>query len=242
MSNLSLDIDDFLKSGFQLKSHLSKYLEISIDELDVNLKKGLKDLSLLHPGSFQADSITEFYEFKVGTRHLIELANWHLQSAKYIADTLHLQKIFAHGKVLDFGGGIGTHAIAASLLPEVEHVFFVDLNPENRTFVKERIKQLGIEKSISIHRDLNEIAEFKFNTIICLDVLEHLPDPARQLLEFHDLLLEDSIALMNWYFFKGYNGEYPFHIDDKETVDNFFITLQRKSLLETIYVLWIRLI
>ena len=66
----------------------------------------------------------------------------------------------------------------------------------------------------------------KFNTITCLDVLEHLPDPALQLLDFAKRLSNDSIALMNWYFFKGYKGEYPFHIDDKELVDKFFLTLQ----------------
>jgi len=34
--------------------------------------------------------------------------------------------------------------------------------------------------------------------------------------------------LFNWYFYKGENNEYPFHVDDKEIVDEFFRVLQYK--------------
>ena len=34
--------------------------------------------------------------------------------------------------VLDFGGGIGTHALANAMSSKVEHVFFVDINQTNR--------------------------------------------------------------------------------------------------------------
>ncbi len=226
MSGINIDIDEFLASGFNLKSHLAKYLHLSAEEIEMQLKEATNDLSLLHPGSFKEDDVNDFYESQVGNRHLLELANWHLQSANYISDTLRLQQMFARGKVLDFGGGIGSHAIAAARLPDVEHVFFVDLNPQNREFVQNRVNDLGLDSSISIHRDLNHLSDVKFNTIICLDVLEHLPDPSSKLLEFAKSLAADSIVLMNWYFFKGYNGEYPFHIDDKDIVNNFFLTLQ----------------
>ncbi len=225
-NKLNIDIDEFLNSGFDLKKHLSDYLGLSHQSLETHLSKGLKELSVLHPGSFRKEDINAFYEVKVGTRHLLELANWHLQSASYIADTLRLQKMFARGNVLDFGGGIGTHSLAASLLPDVEHVYFVDLNPENRAFVKQRVQELGVGKYVSIYRDLDSITNIKFDTVVCLDVLEHLPNPSAQLLEFKNRLTLESVALMNWYFFKGNNGEYPFHIDDKEIVQEFFSTLQ----------------
>ena len=35
-----------------------------------------------------------------------------------------------------------------------------------------------------------------------------------------------SIALFNWYFYKGEKNEYPFHIDDDKIVESFFNTLQ----------------
>ena len=66
----------------------------------------------------------------------------------------------------------------------------------------------------------------KFDTIICLDVLEHLGDPASQINIFSEIMDINSIALFNWYFYKGDNNEYPFHIEDSQIVEKFFETLQ----------------
>ncbi len=221
-------INKFLDNGFDLKSHLASFLNISIEELELRLTKGKDDLAALHPGSFNLEDATEFYEDQVGNAHLFDLAEWHLNSASYIADTLRLQNIFATGHVLDFGGGIGTHSLYAASLKEVKHVWFVDLNPQNRDFVQQRAKRLGLENLITVHRDLESTGKIKFDTLICFDVLEHLPDPSEQLNLFLKRLSPSSISLMNWYFFKGNNNEYPFHVDDKELIEKFFFTLQDK--------------
>ncbi len=223
-------IEAFLKTGFDLKEHLSSYLNIDMAKLNGLISKGMKNMSSLHPGDLKADSVKDFYEEGVGNAHLFDLTSWHLGSANYIADTIRVEKMFACGKVLDFGGGIGTHSIAAASFAEVEHVFFVDLNPSNRDFVLYRAKKLGLGDSISVHRDLESIGKIKFDTVICFDVLEHLPEPSAQLLEFKKRMNKKSIALMNWYFFKGINGEYPFHFDDKDLVESFFLTLQKNFL------------
>tara|TARA_Y100001968_G_C19299882_1_gene688494 strand:- start:182 stop:934 length:753 start_codon:yes stop_codon:yes gene_type:complete len=226
MSKLDLSVSGFLKDGFNLKNHLIDFLQIDNAQLDQRLINGVDDLAALHPGSVNRTEAEEFYEEKVGDAHLIDLASWHLNSSSYISDTLRLQQKFIHGKVLDFGGGIGTHALAATALSAVEHVWFVDLNPQNRSFVEKRSKQLGVEDLISVHRDLEGVPNVEFDSIICLDVLEHLPDPSNQLDIFLDKLSPHGIALMNWYFYKGNNGEYPFHFDDKDMIEKFFSTLQ----------------
>ena len=226
MNNFDLSVSSFLKDGFNLKNHLINFLDINKEKLDQRLISGVDDLAALHPGAFSKNEAGDFYEEKVGDAHLIDLASWHLNSSNYIADTLRLQQDFAHGKVLDFGGGIGTHALAASFLSDVEHVWFVDLNPQNRSFVEQRAKQLGIEDQISVHRDLESTSNVIFDSVICLDVLEHLPDPSKQLEIFLEKLAPEGIALMNWYFYKGKNGEYPFHFDDPEMISKFFKTLQ----------------
>ena len=219
-------IQEFLASGFSVKDHLASYLSLSTAEVEERLPQSKEDLAAMHPGAFDPERAEMFYEDTVGTGHLLELAAWHLSSADYIADTLRLQQQFAHGDVLDFGGGIGTHALAAAGLSDVRHVWFVDLNPQNRAFVAQRAAALGLADRLSVHRDLDSLPSQSFDTVVCLDVLEHLPDPAAQLMEFHRRLRAGGRAVLNWYFFKGHEGEYPFHFDDPELVDSFFRCLQ----------------
>jgi SAM-dependent methyltransferase len=230
-----LDVERFLADGFALKGQLAPFLQLDPAELEALLPQATAQLAALHPGAveqaFDPAHAERFYEDTVGTAHLIELAAWHLGSADYIADTLRLQQRFARGQVLDFGGGIGSHALAAAALPEVEQVWFVDLNPHNRAFVTARAASLGLATKLRCFRDLDDPALPKqFDTIVCLDVLEHLPDPAAQLETFAERLTGSGVALLNWYFFKGFRGEYPFHFDDEALVARFFTTLQRRFL------------
>ena len=98
MNGIDVDVPEFLLTGFLIKFHLAKYLGLSLEELDNSLPKGSDVLATIHPGSsFKSEDVTGFYEEKVGTAHLLELAAWHLSSADYIADTLRLQKMFARG-------------------------------------------------------------------------------------------------------------------------------------------------
>ena len=226
----NLDVNEFIRTGFDLKAHLANFLGVTIKELDCLLPRSSDDLAALHPGSLDPEKTTDFYEKDVGSAHLLELAAWHLTSSSYIADTINLETMFCRGQILDFGGGIGTHTLAAAALNQVDHVWYVDLNPNNRDFVKKRAELLGLQNKISVHRDLEDTGEISFDTLICLDVLEHLPDPSAQLLHFLSRLSPDSISLLNWYFFKGFKGEYPFHFDDPLIVNNFFQTLQNNYL------------
>ena len=226
-----LTIDAFLADGFKLREQLGTFLNLSAEALEQRLPGSTEQLAGLHPGAFDPDQAGRFYEETVGDGHLLELAAWHLSSRDYIADTLRLQQHVAQGQLLDFGGGIGTHALAAAALPSVEHVWFVDLNPHNRAFVSWRAERLGLAGKLSTSRDLEQ-AELpqRFDTIVCLDVLEHLNHPAAQLEIFAERLQPSGTALLNWYFFQGFQGEYPFHFDDPGLVEAFFKTLQHRFL------------
>lgn len=226
-----LDIARFLADGFDLRAQLAAYLQIGVEELERRLPQSTDDLAALHPGAFDPQQVGQFYEDTVGTAHLLELAAWHLGSADYIADTLRLQQRFARGQVLDFGGGIGSHALAAAALPDVQVVWYVDLNPHNRAFVAARAQALGLGSRVHCCRDLDDPALPRaFDTVVCLDVLEHLSDPAAQLELFASRMTPAATALLNWYFFKGFAGEYPFHFDEPELVERFFRTLQTRFL------------
>jgi SAM-dependent methyltransferase len=226
-----LDVAAFCRDGFDLRQQLAAHLGFSVAELEQRLPTSTADLATLHPGAFDWSAAEHFYEDQVGHGHLLELAAWHLESVAYIADTLRLQERFARGTVLDFGGGIGTHALAAAALEAVERVWYVDLNPRNRDFVASRARTLGLEDRLHCVRDLSDPAlPAQFDTIVCLDVLEHLPDPAAQLEIFAARMHREAVALFNWYFFQGFAKEYPFHLDDPALVDAFFRVLQSRFL------------
>ena len=150
----TLSLDQFLDGGFDLRRQLADHLGLELPELERRLPLATDALAAAHPGAFDPEQAEAFYETGVGTGHLLELAAWHLSSADYIADTLRLQQQFARGHVLDFGGGIGTHALAAAALPAVEAVWFVDLNPENRRFVQARAERFGLGHKLRCFRDL----------------------------------------------------------------------------------------
>ena len=217
----------FLDDAFDLKSHLMEFLSLKEKDLNEFLENAKMDLANLHPGN-NLNKTTDFYQDIVGDKHLADLAAWHLSSKFYIADTLKLQQRFSRNLVLDFGGGIGTHALANAMSSKVEHVFFVDINQTNRNFVEYRSKKLGVQKKISFFKTVQQTKISKFDTIVCLDVLEHLSNPASQLDIFYKIMDSNSIGLFNWYFYKGEKNEYPFHIDDEAIVKNFFKTLQSK--------------
>ncbi len=51
---------------------------------------------------------------------------------------------------------------------------------------------LGLDQKMSVHRDLSDLTGQRFDTVVCLDVLEHLPDPSDQLMQFHAYMNEDG--------------------------------------------------
>ena len=206
-----------------------EYLSIRECDLDEFLANAKMNLANSHPGDALND-VSDFYTEIVGDRHVADLAAWHITSRDYIADTLKLQQIFSRDLVLDFGGGIGTHALANAMSSRVKHVFFVDINQTHRKFVEFRAKKLGVEKKLTFCKAIKDTQISRFDTIICLDVLEHLADPGSQIDIFYQIMDYDSVSLLNWYFFKGEKNEYPFHIDDLQIVEKFFETLQSNFL------------
>jgi len=229
LKNNNFILKEFLNNAFNLKSHLMEFLSIKECDLDGFLSNAKMNLANLHPGE-ALSNVSDFYTEIVGYHHVADLAAWHITSKDYITDTLKLQQEFSRDLVLDFGGGIGTHALANAMSSKVEHVFFVDINQTNRNFVEFRARELGVEKKITFCKTIRDTQIPKFDTIICLDVLEHLADPASQIEIFNEIMDSKSIALFNWYFYKGEKNEYPFHIDDRRIVEKFFKTLQSNFL------------
>ena len=155
MKNDDSILKEFRDDAFDLKSHLIEFLSIEEGDLDGFLDNAKMDLANLHPGSSLSEA-ADFHKEIVGDKHLADLAAWHISSKDYIANTLKLQQRFSRNLVLDFGGGIGTHALANAMSRKVEHVFFVDINQTNSDFVEYRAKKLGVGNKLSFYKTIEE--------------------------------------------------------------------------------------
>lgn len=216
-------LEAYWDNCFDLEDHLQHFLHL--DRLTLHQEIQSRRHLIAEMGQhFDWEMVSDFYRNQIGSAYLFELSAWHLESRDYIGNTLRLISDHAQGKVLDFGSGIGTHAIAAALCPQVEQVVCVDISPVNLEFVSYRAAQLGLSKKMVFTDKLEDTD--RFDTILCFDVLEHLPNPQAQLLQFHRTLSSTGRLILNWYFFKGFKQEYPFHLDDPELVAAFFQTLQ----------------
>lgn len=217
-------LQGYWQHNFNLKQHLQDFLNLDLEIIEKELAMGQESLKQIGNRDFDWEKASEFYRERVGQAYLFELGAWHLSSQDYIGGTLTLTSAQAVGRVLDFGGGIGTHAIAAALCPQVEKVVYCDINPINCNFVQTRASKLGLSDKIFCCLEVSPTEVF--DTIICLDVIEHLPNPSRQLLDFHKMLAPSGKMILNWYFFKGFNQEFPFHLEDEEEINTFFYQLQ----------------
>ncbi len=216
-------LEAYWDNCFDLETHLQHFLNLDRAALHQQLQTR-RHLANEMGQHFDWAMVSDFYRDQVGSAYLFELAAWHLESRDYIGDTLRLIADHAQGRVLDFGCGIGTHAIGAAYCPDVEQVVCVDLNPVNLEFVRYRATQLGLVDKMVYTDSLQDPSQF--DTILCFDVVEHLPDPQAQLLWFHRSLSPTGKIILNWYFFKGFQQEYPFHLDDPQLISAFFQTLQ----------------
>lgn len=205
-------LSGLLENSFNFKHHLQDFLHLDPETVETKLAAEKEEIKSLGHKDFNWQEASAFYRDKVGELYLFELGAWHLSSHEYIGDMLRLIADSAQGRVLDFGGGIGTHALGAALCPQVEQVIYYDINPINRDFVQYRAKKMGLDKKIVFALEMPE--KEKFDTILCFDVLEHLLDPSQQLLQFYQALNYDGKMIVNWYFFQGQRVSNPI---DKRT-------------------------
>jgi SAM-dependent methyltransferase len=112
----------------------------------------------------------------------------------------------ARGRILDFGGGAGDVSLA--LAEAGFDVTYVDVNRECRRFADHIFAESGLTKSDSI--------EGRFNTVLALNVLDHLDDPLGALSEIHALLNPGGICILSLSFDGAAN---PVHVCDPATID-----------------------
>lgn len=166
----------------------------------------LRDKWNTNPNAFARNS-DHFYQNEVGDSYLYDLAYWHASKTIYPWGQLVHQQ--AHGACWDFGGGIGTYSLLMASSPLVDVVFYDDINPENQEFAQWRFKKHGLLDKIKFGAPPGIV-----QTIVALDVIEHLSDPKKELLRFRMLTREMATLVINVTAHTS-GGEHPMHVMDK---------------------------
>jgi len=94
------------------------------------------------------------------------------------------------GRVLDAGAGIGTFTEFAA---QGRQVVAVEPDPEQLAILRERFD--GREDVRVVGGTIEDVSG-EFDSIICLNVLEHIPDDRGTLQRFHDLLAPGGALLL----------------------------------------------
>lgn len=125
-------------------------------------------------GPMTDERTKQFY--KQTTNYIYELGEWHLWVAGKRASDVQLVKDIAATRpknVLDFGGGVGLNALM--LARAGLDVTLADLESTSLEFAQFRAKRHGLKLEIW-KTDLEPAPpDAKYDVILALDVLEHLP-------------------------------------------------------------------
>lgn len=97
----------------------------------------------------------------------------------YIAAAFMRHMMGYRGKILDFGCGTATLSLAwrKDFAPEAK-LFLADVDNLARRFVKWRLDKHSSSNVEMVALDLKGISDGGLDVLVCLDVLEHLPNPS----------------------------------------------------------------
>src|SRR5215470_18413032 len=125
-------------------------------------------------GAMTPDRITAFY--KQTTNYIYELAEWHLfvhdkrESDLALFDSMRAKQ---PRNILDFGGGVGLLAIP--LARAGLDVTLADLDSTTLAFARFRAERHGVHLKVWKSDVAPAPPDPKYDVIMCMDVLEHLP-------------------------------------------------------------------
>ena len=158
----------------ELIRDLMEYHNLSYDETICMLKLGHRlacDFwNRLDPKS--ENEIISFY--KNNPYGKFSLAYWHMEKGQRGFRKEIVKHCF--GDVLDYGGGIGDLTI--KIAEKGLNVTYVDLNGEYMKFAKWLFKRRGEDITVlDVEADDERIWEKEYDTVVCIDVIEHIPYP-----------------------------------------------------------------
>ncbi|QDV66891.1 putative S-adenosylmethionine-dependent methyltransferase/MSMEI_2290 [Rosistilla carotiformis] len=114
----------------------------------------------------------------------------------YYAWSIDLLRPWIGNRVLDAGCGIGNGT--ALLAEQAQYVLAADLSPQNVQELRSRFaNKPSVEPiQLDLDSDFTTITDRKIDTIVCLDVLEHIEDDVQLLRRFHSIAQPDAHLLI----------------------------------------------
>jgi len=172
------------------------------DYVDTRIKSGTVQLrDKWNSGSHDPDT---YYSQECQDEYIYDLTAWHGSGTInewFAVVKTHLQH-YKPGRLLDYGAGIGTYSmIAAELGWEVDAC---DLNQSNLDYIAWRADR----HDLPVHPVLTPSG--LYDAIICIDTIEHLPDPTEFPRIAASILFERGLLIATWTFHTS-GGMHPMH-------------------------------
>ncbi len=173
------------------------------------------------------DEITEFY--KTTDAYLYDLLVEHYRFERRAVRERVVERLNFHqtNTILDYGGGIGLDAIELSKAGL--SVTYFELEGVTAQFAKWLFEREN--QDIYVIHDINQIPNEFFDSVVCIEVLEHVSDPMRAIQDIHHCLKMGGIALITESF-SLVNDKYPSHLpSNQKFAGKIFTIMEQKGFL-----------
>ena len=205
---------------FELRDRFVSLIAEFFGVSDTEARKRL-DQEFHHPGAIVAEAwrradpktpneITAFY--KHTDSYVYDLAADHCNARRRPVRDSIMRRIDARGprqNVLLYGDGIGNDSI---MIAERGHrVTYYDLSGVTSSFARYRFERECPGRGIAMLLDEAEIPSEEYDAVVCVEVLEHVPDPPAVMGAIHRSLKTGGIALITESF-ESIGEEFPSHL------------------------------
>ncbi|MCS4538198.1 MAG: methyltransferase domain-containing protein [Thaumarchaeota archaeon] len=169
---------------------LSQFYEMNSADVKKMLRNASKLIEETWEQSRPKSEEEEVELYKKISYYPLQLAYWHmsLQQRRFRNWVIKQCK----GAVLDYGGGIGDLSLA--LWRRGHKVTYLDIRgSQNERFAKFLFEKHGADIEMIPLDDKSQMPELgTYDTIVCLDVIEHVPDAKQTIRTFHKHLVENG--------------------------------------------------
>lgn len=170
-----------------------------------------------------------------------EKENWWFQGKRLVVHSLINKFVSRYQSVLDVGCGTGI--LLKEFLSKGKKVYGTDVSSEAIQFSKKR----GLDNVRNIDFSKEGFEDKRFDLVLCLDVLEHIDDDKRTLLNIKQNMYEDSHLLLRFLPFNSFGGQMMSLLGIKEDIPknrlnnflkNVILGLLKAAILIFLFFLW----